>query len=311
MSTTLHASNPMTAHEMRGLDGINMLAFMAALGALRVMSTDHPDLAPTLRWELKGTWTPILECRCARKDLVAHLHASLRSRATLAELCFADDIKQNAEQFRTLVDQASAAPASEREERLRWLAAFASEACVDPYSKEGILSDTALRTMQGAGHQHFLKTIRTNLAAVTEESLSADLFEAWRYEHEGLVLRWDPADDRDHAYRWKNPSEDKSGAVLGALALAGAALPLFTVSPQQQGLGTLGFGAKQGRRQFTWPLWRPPLSSRAVGSLLALEELQATTPDRNRLGALGVEEVRRSLRVQRGKTRNFSPSWAP
>jgi hypothetical protein len=311
MSTGDSLAHARIEHELRGLDGVNMLAFMAALGALRVLDADHPAVEPTLRWELRATWTPILACRCERDTMIDLLHRSLRQRADLAELNFSDNIKQTAEQFGALVEATARASSAERRERLGWLAAFVSEACKDPYSKEGILADTALRTMQGAGHQHFLKTIRSNLATVDPRALAADLFESWTYEAKGACMRWDPADDRDHAYRWRDPSDDKPGAVLGALALAGAAVPIFTVAPQSQELRTLGFGAKGGRRHFTWALWEPPLSARAVRSLLAVEELHATTPDRSRLAALGISEVRRSLRLQRGKIRNFSPSWSP
>jgi hypothetical protein len=309
MTSATSTAGERASHELAALDGSNLLAFMSALGVVRILAVDQPSLQPTLRWEFRSAWRPIIECGCDRAALLGILTIALQRSAGLPELRFADNIKQTPEQFRALARCAAAS--SERLERLAWLASFASDACVDRHSAEGMLADTAFRTMQGAGHQHFLKSIRENFAAVRAEDLEADLFGVWKYDRKGSPLRWDPADDRQHAYRWRDPSSDKPGAVVGALALAGAALPMFPTSPRQGGLLTLGFQGSREGPLFTWPVWSPALRARSLQSLLALAELQRDAPPRAALQALGVLDVFRCRRVSVGKMRNFTPAWCP
>jgi hypothetical protein len=50
----------MSTLELTGLDGANPLAFLAALGTLRLADLLHPGHA-RLRWTRRGKWTPRLE----------------------------------------------------------------------------------------------------------------------------------------------------------------------------------------------------------------------------------------------------------
>lgn len=309
MTTSSTAPATRHTHLLSGLDGSNLLAFMASLGALRLLELGRPTSKPRLRWEHRGVWTPILETDLSQAELVDALAAAARVMAMEPALAIGDNIKLTVGGFRDLRDRFDTAP--DRTESLRWLAAFASDACVDAHSKDAHLEDTELRTMQGAGHQHFLKSIRANLAAVTPEDLEADLLAAWRYDRKGSPLRWDPADDRQHAYRWRDPSADKLGVAAGALALASAALPAFPAMPTRRGLQTTGFVPSRGGPLVTWPIWSPPMGLRVCGSLLAHHRLQDETPSRRELASLGIVDLFRSRRISVGKMRNFTPAWSP
>jgi len=308
-------TTPSTAHVARhthllsGLDGSNLLAFMASLGTLRLLELGRPASKPRLRWEHRGVWTPILETDLSQAELVDALAGAARAMAAEPALAIGDNIKLTAEEFRELRERFAAEPT--RVESLRWLAAFASDGCVDRNAKDGQLEDTEFRTMQGAGHQHFLKSMRANLATATADDFESDLFGAWRYARTGAPLRWDPADDRQHAYRWLDPSGDKSGAVVGALAAAGVALPLFPAAPSRRGLRTTGFTDARGGPVLTWPVWIPPLSLRGIASLIGHPGLQQSSPPRRELASLGVADVFRSRRISVGKMRNFTPAWTP
>jgi hypothetical protein len=293
-------------HELGALDGSNMLAFMAALGTLRLAT--RADRSATLRWEHRSAWRPMLRASLDRTALVGHLASELRRVASLGALAFNDNIKLTPAEFRALQSRLAALP--DAEEELAMLGALASDGCVDAASKDGFLTDTAFRTMQGAGHQHFLKTIRELLASVELNRLEEELFEIWRYGRPGPTLRWDPADDRQHAFRWADPSGDKAGTVPAASALAAAALAWFPVVPRSSGLETVGFTAARCGPILSWPLWRCDLVLPAVSSLLAAAELQKEHPDRKRLDSLGVVEVMRSRRISVGKMRNFTPAWS-
>jgi len=74
---------------------------------------------------------------------------------------------------------------------------------------------------------------------------------------------------------------------------------------------TLGFRGHFVRDTYwTWPLWGHPANACVIRSLLALPELQETTPSpetRQRLRARGVAAVMRTRRILVGKTPNLTP----
>lgn len=186
-----------------------------------------------------------------------------------------------------------------------FIAAFGCDALADAKNR-GIL-DTALRTMSGAGHQHFLGFMRTLMISTSVEHLRSCLFDKWNYNDPGPSMRWDPMDDRRYALRWKEPSGDPIRTVRGANCLAIIGLTLLPTQPVGDALETTGFTQIPRKGTFwTWPIWGNPASVDVARSLLALRELQEKTPPRHRLSALGVIEVFRSQRITQGKYRNFT-----
>src|SRR5690606_31759225 len=63
-----------------------------------------------------------------------------------------------------------------------FLAAFGSDAVAND---NGVMTDTALRTMSGAGHQHFLKFFRELVARTDAGHLRRALLLPWDYADEG------------------------------------------------------------------------------------------------------------------------------
>lgn len=71
----------MTEWHLRGLNGGNTLAFLAALGTLRSMSLAWPDKGVLIRWELsERAWRPCLEAAGTLEEeaLIPALHEQLR-----------------------------------------------------------------------------------------------------------------------------------------------------------------------------------------------------------------------------------------
>jgi hypothetical protein len=68
--------------ELTGLDGANPLAFLAAVGTLRVVEMLYPA-ACRMGWRNSGKWLPVLELPDAvnREDLVTRLHGLLNRKA--------------------------------------------------------------------------------------------------------------------------------------------------------------------------------------------------------------------------------------
>jgi hypothetical protein len=295
-----------------GLDGANPLAFLAALGTLRVLTRAWPKRDPRLGWESRGgRWTPFLDLvgTATPEGVVAALDPALRMMVGHAAFSFAANLKLPAEDFAEFARPAGQAARTGGDAvAAEFAAAFACEATVN---EDGTVQDTAFRTMSGAGHQHFLQFMAELARLTTAAQIQAALFSPWRYEEQKLSMRWDPADDRRYALRWDDPSGDVIRTVRGANRLALEALPLLPVAPVGRDLETTGFGSPYGRGAFwTWPIWEPPLPLDTVRTVLALDALQAARPDRRELAARGISEVFRCERITVGKFRNFTPAQA-
>jgi hypothetical protein len=194
----------------------------------------------------------------------------------------------------------------------------ASFACDSLINEQGKVQDTALRTMSGAGHQHFLKSMRQVISWTTVGHLRKTLFAPWAYDDpvESQTLRWDPTDDSRYALRWRDPSGDptrkKCGGMLGANRLAIEGMPLVPCAPVGSQLRTTGF-TRRGRRDtfWIWPIWSRPVSVDICRSLIAQAVLTGNDPERiAQLRRRGVIAAFRSQRITVGKYRNFTPAVA-
>ncbi len=228
--------------ELNGLDGSNPLAFLASLGTLRGMTFARREPAPRLSWRtLHGALRPVLHSGTTLDAdmLCEQLRERLQIEAGTPALGFAADLSVKDTKLREIATTVQAECEREDRSSADYVAAFGCETVTD--LKTGNILDTALRTMSGAGHQHFLSFMRQLLAETTTEDLHAALFRRWTYSDPGPSLRWDPADDRRYALRWAEPSGDPIRTVRGANALAVLGLPLFPTQPVTHGLRTTAF----------------------------------------------------------------------
>ena len=297
---------------LSGLDGSNPLAFLAAVGALRTATLATSSNEWCLRWTTReGHWTPELrrEAPLTPDCLLGLLMPGLKAMKDAPAFRFADNLTVDLQQFRKVAQEAQGASTLEDRRYADFVAAFGCDG-LSISDKDRKIQDTALRTMSGAGHQHFLKSMR-ELVKVTEEAhLRDSLFLLWRYADPRPSLRWDPMDDRRHALRWHDPSDTSRSPVRtmrGANRLAIEALPLLPTAPVGRWLHTTGFSPRRDEGVlFTWPIWDVSLSLDSVRSLLSLPELQESQPRQDRLTAIGVTAVFRSQRITQGKYRNFT-----
>lgn len=300
----------MTEIVLIGLDGGNPLAFLAALGTLRALKSAWPHDPPKIAWkQSESNWRPemVFAKTPSKAEMLAALDTELRAMNNHAAFTFAKDLNVFRKDFRSFAKDASVRAARERDLRdADFAAAFA---CDGIASEKDQVEDTAFRTMSGAGHQHFLESMDLLAKGTTPEHLSAALFSPWGYADPRPSMRWDPGDDRRYALRWDEPSGDPVRTVRGANRLAVEALPLFPVAPVDGRLATTGFTGTNSQNTFlTWPIWTGAIGLDTVRSLLALEELQAVSPDRAKLVAIGIAEIYRSRRITVGKYRNFTPA---
>ena len=307
---------------LSGLDGANPLAFLAALGTLRGLTLAWPEHRVCLSWTLRDTWRPCLQVdgdTPTDDETLDGLERFTEMRPGHEALRIGDNLTVPTDNFRTHARNAAltATPSPEGRSTADFMAAFGCDA-VESADRKGQIQDTALRTMGGTGHRHFLKTMRDLAEKANRGKLQQCLFSSWERKDPQLSLRWDPEDDRRYALRGKNPSDDKvsvrgekSGAPTewGANRLAFEALPLFPVMPVGRSVITTGLSGNRSRDTFwTWPIWDVPVGLDTVRSLLALSELQSRTINHERLGAMGIRQVFKSRRITNGQYRNFTPS---
>lgn len=301
---------------LNGLDGANPLAFLAAVGTLRALSDRSTNSDYCMHWaRADGSWRPVLSSRRSFMDsskLVDMLHTRLASMRDHPAFMLADDLSVTPSSYRAYAISAAASATPASATHAEFASAFASESVVDDKSgKQPVVADTALRTMSGAGHQHFLGFMRELVATTTGDDIRRALFEEWRYQDGKPSLRWDPEDDRRYALRWKEPSGDPIRTVRGANRLAIEALPMFPVMPGLWSLETTGFVTKGSKGTYwTWPLWGFPLPLSIVRSTLSLSSLPSQDTDTVALGRRGIVARYRSQRLTTGKYRNFTTARA-
>jgi hypothetical protein len=299
---------------MKGLDGSNPLAFLAALGTLRTVTLVWPGYRCRMTWKRdEGGWRPELTVDLDQKiDLVAELEKELRREPKHKAFELAENLTIKIEDFRKEAVKAQKAGTNSERRLADFMAAFGSEA-IKSMNDPKIIADTALRTMSGSGHQHFLGTMRQLAQDTQSEHLRKALMEPWRYDDpvEKHTMRWDPRDDVRRALRWSEPSGDPArkvqGSVWGANRLAIEGIALLPTTPIGNRLETTGFIRRKDIGMFwTWPIWEGEVSVDVVRSLLAFKELQAELPDRRQLNAMGVKEIYRCERITQGRFRNFN-----
>jgi hypothetical protein len=298
---------------LKGLDGSNPLAFLASLGTLRTLTLAMPDETVRMSWEQHdGAWRPRMWCSLATDNeaLLQELNDTLVNGAD--RYCFAigDNLNLPAAEFRShllkSIEHLEALKNPSARLDSDFLTAFGSEVIKND---DGTMQDTALRTMSGAGHQHFLKFFRELVSKTDVDHLRRTLFLKWDYADEGrgMNLRWDPLDDRRYALRWGDPSGDPSKTMRGANRLAIEAIPFLPTMPSNRRLVTTAFHGSGARSTFfNWPIWNAPLNAQVVASLLPRVSELVEHPERR--FALGINAIYCSARITIGKFRNFTPS---
>ncbi len=289
---------------LTGLRADNPLGFLAALGTLRVLTLADPERPPRMGWVMHGgAWRPVVDAgfNLTEEAFSSMVDAALQMFGGRLALDFADDTCIAPDVFRRFVLEAARQATADDRRKADFCAAFGCEAYVD---RQGRVSDTALRTMSGAGNQHFVAFMRSLCDCTNRDHVHEALFGPWRWNDPPPSMRWDPVDDRRYALRWRDPKRDKIKTVRGANRLAIEGLAMFSTVPRVGGVETMGFR----EREWLWPVWEPLIPQPVVQSLLGLAEMYDRPIPTHVLRPLGVVAVLRSQRRTVGQYRNFSPA---
>lgn len=283
----------MSSVTLTGLDGANPLAFLAALGLLRLCS-ERADGAVTLSWSDEGRWLPTLSTAQEVGELEDCVLADHRTWGSAPELELAyekkdkkkgvkivRDLKPPRDIFRKFLSDAVASSTPGSRRHVDFGAAYATDIARDG---NGNTKPTALHFT--AGQQLFLERGVIPLRdGLRREHITEALFGPWTYKSSLPSLRWDVRGDRNYALLASDPSRNKPPSIPGAEWLAFQALPLFPCVPRGARVVTTGFVGSGKNYTFRWMLWTVPATLPTVRSLLA-------TPAPNMLSA--------SQRIARG-----------
>jgi CRISPR-associated endonuclease/helicase Cas3 len=260
--------------------------------------------------EIKNGLTPLRKnlenLKQERESRLYEWAAAVRPELVIRDLpkCTASEWKEYA--ARSIKDYESCGS-----DTLAFLAAFASDACMEynGQQKTWQLDLSPFCFVRGSGHQFFMASVRELMRKATAERVSSVLFDTWTYTDEGLSLRWDPAEDRRYALLDRDPtaSGNKPHTVWMANLLAYRSLALFASAPTPVGLRTTGWSMAA----LTWPLWETPLPPDTIRSLLQLDELTAKQPNRAVLRTRGVAAAYRAQRIKVGSGANFKVNFSP
>ena len=221
---------PSTARVLSGLDGGNPLAFLAAVGTLRTVTRAAPSAGWTMSWKTHdGHWSPVLVggTSLTEDGLIELLMPALKTMDGDPALCFADDLTIGREQFREIAQDAQRVATLADRHFADFVAAFGCDSLSVPRKDQ--IQDTALRTMSGAGHQHFLKSMR-ELVETTEPSHLKDSFlgrHSWMSRSSGRCSAWKSCNSpgRTKAASWREESSRYIGVSASPWTSTGTSPP--------------------------------------------------------------------------------------
>jgi hypothetical protein len=274
---------------LRGLDGSNPLAFLAALGTLRTLSQTLPKETVRIRWEqADGAWRPRVYCSLENDTnaMVALIGESLD--AVTPTLKLDKRLPFSASKLR---DSLLQAVRDNNWVSAAWLACLGTEAITD----DEVFADTDLRMVRsgdsaGQGMLHYACLVA---GQTTRDDLQQSLFQRWVYSHRGSSFRWDPNEDAQYALQAGDPSKVGICSVVGANRLAIEALPLLPVFAVRKTAITLGFGAvmKPSGREFRWPIWEHPIPVSIVHSLMGLRSINTSPVAWDQIRGTGIVAI--------------------
>jgi CRISPR-associated endonuclease/helicase Cas3 len=319
-------SRPVNRIALDALDGANPLAFLAALGALRVLSRSFPQHQLRLGWSQRlGAWRPVLSAvePLDEEAVVTALYESgirldgMFSGQLLAaseaaspknkkgEARWKDKLLFPIGDLREFCRAAAGSPSTLAEFSTAWAGETASS------DQEGEKLACRTRFDFTAGQQAFIRMLRELRESCTPTNLRESLFTGWRYSPAAVSMRWDTEDEkRQYALQAVDPTnvENPPLADLGANFLAVEALPLFPLVPDWRA-SQPGFDRDANGRSWRWPIWTCSIGLDAIRSLLTLPLADSDEWPPPRRRALGISTVFRSGIVQpSGRYRCFAPA---
>ncbi len=320
---------PENAVTLTGLDGANPLAFLAALGVLRVLdlrarSRGRP--LPSLSWSDEGCWRPVVHGPPSVDALIGELledkdtwqldpafAIAYDDAGDLVDLQKADgkvtrDLKPKPAAMRAFLDGLASRAVAPSEafvlrRALDTAATYGSEIVQD---NNGNTKPTAFHFT--AGQQQFMRAVADLQTGVTGDDLQEALVGPWLRESTLPNMGWDATNARLYAFRATNPSGDKKTTVAGADWLAFIGLGAFPSFPRGTRLLTTGVEGGWKDSTFTWAVWAKPATFRVASSVCRTASLSSLPPAERLARGIAAVFTSSISRTDQGGYGSFSPA---
>lgn len=259
----------MDGTHLTGLEGVNPLGFLAALG-VQALFADEPE-QPRLWWTDDVVPHAVVDGGFTIDRIVAQALRTFPRWRNSPALCpefggkAADDAKFKPEDIRRYLEYSHTGGPGSSLPR-----ALVAEGSLD--SSKGVVAKPSDLYFT-AGQQRFLAIAREVLEKVTREDLVSGLVGPWEYSSDLKSLMWDVVDDRNYALSAADPTDStlnpkRTNPGPEALAVLGMTRhPVFAGQERTLTRGCAGPWRRDGT--YTWPLWLRPAGHAAVDSLLA------------------------------------------
>lgn len=315
-----------------GLDGMNPLGFLAAVGLLRVL--DHQArLAntpiPSMRWVEERTWIPVVRRVESIETIIGIVMQDKRSWADDPAFLLAYDHDGNLSDPRSadgeVIRDLKPPPATMRcfLENIAYLAERRSEPrqkievrrTFDTASAWGseLIQDNNGNTKPTAfhftaGQQRFLDAAEKLREGIGEDDLHEALLGPWKRSSRLPSMSWDASAPRLYALRATDPSAEKRGSTPGADWLAVAGIGAFLSMPRLRVLRTTAVRGGWKDSVFTWPVWSVDATFRAIRPLLATRDLAETSMSERHVRGITAVITSDITRADQGGYGGFSPA---
>jgi hypothetical protein len=299
---------------LTGLDPVNPLAYLAALGTLRALSTHRPELGVRLSFDAEAAATPVLHGVGDVSAVVAAVLEDAESLEGTPVLSFSydeagrwrpdggigrsRDLKPSPDSARAFLENTGTIGG----EVADIAASYFSDAVT---AGDGRIKPTALHF--AAGNMQWLKMVGELRDALTPSLVHEALLGPWVGTTKLPSLSWDSTAVRLYALRANDPGPEKRPTIAGANWLAYRALPFFASYVADDGLETTGVVGSWKGGNFAWPLWGVPATVQSVSALSRLDVRRMGTGERRARGVFAVLESRIE-RTDQGGYGSFSPA---
>jgi hypothetical protein len=290
-----------------GLRANDPLAFLAALGVVRVLSSMENISNAKLSWRDNGShWTPALHLGTGfSKDELTHMlteHLRADENALRYQMSTDSSVVDKlsnltTEKFRELLETTHVGSENERA-----LGSYATDAFEDhpeiaefEVREEGTAL-TRLNLVEFSGPLKFIKSQRKLIQETTQRKIRKTLFQLWDHDDDASklrTLRWSPTDAKRGAYTGVDPTNLPKRTMHGANRLAIEGSRVHTVSPTETGGATVGFlQLDTGEYVFQYPLWTDPIAVPMIRTMLTHPDVISQDPTPEAIH--GVQKVLRS-----------------
>lgn len=303
---------------LTGLRASEPIGFLAALGALRIVSRIKAQVDVRLGWSDQAGWPArltsdkALEAGRLIELLLDHMRG--RYRAPMFSGCVTpgqepwDDVKVPTAEFTELLRRVRVETSIDSREPADLFTALGSELAT--ISNRDVVKPSALHMT--SGQQAFLSTLRELGSSLDpdeelprwagggpdvafREAVFAEP-NGWRAADAFSAMGFDPNREAVYALSASAPTDVGARCTRAAVWLAVEAIPFFPCVPYPPRLWTRGFDRRATR--FRWPIWDGELSINGVRTVLGIDL------DDKKLGQarpFGIRAVMQSDRITIGQ----------